>query len=281
MRRCAVIFICALTAVWAVSARVLELPQLPDDLRSSVERAGYLLVHYWDAMDWRDTTLTHDDKFMEQASADFYSVFHIVDSITASKAASVMLEGASADIVAYKKIADISRTYLLDPESPIADDEVFLVVADRLLADERLNDTDLLRIADAKRMAMLNRKGHRATDFEYIDRDGRVATLYDALLLHPSNILMFYDPDCHICAEIEQQLMVADLGDTGVIMISPFGEQDGLWAQHAATLPADWIVGRPVADDFEDEDIYELRSIPTLLVIDNNGIVQSKDKLEF
>ena len=192
-----------------------------------------------------------------------------------------MLAGASADPYAYKKVADIARIYLFEPESPIADDENYLVVADRLLADGKLSNTDLLRIADSKQMAMLNRVGHKAADFEYVDRDGNVSNLFEALKLHPKNIVMFYDPDCHVCAELEEQLMTSVLGDTGVVMISPYGEQDGLWAEHAATMPANWIVGRPTNEDFEDEDIYELRTTPTVLVIDNHGVVLSKWKLEF
>ncbi len=270
-----------LVSLLAMMARDLVLPSVPDGLRTPVERARYVLEHYWDAMDWRDTTLTRDDMFMEQASANFYSIFHVVDSVEASKAAAIMLAGASVDPYAYKKVADIAKIYLFEPESPIADDENYFVVADRLLADGKLPNSDLLRIADSKRLAMMNRVGHKAADFEYVDRDGNISNLYEALKSHPKNILMFYDPDCHVCAELEERLMETLPDDTGVVMISPYGEQDGLWAEHAATMPANWIVGRPTNEDFEDEDIYELRTTPTVLMIDNHGVVLSKGKLEF
>lgn len=274
MKRISVILMLCGAAM--LSARELQLPVLPGDIVEPQERARYLLEHYWDNLDWRDTTLTLDDRFMEQAAADYYSVFNLVDSVTASAAVGTMLDAASADSRAYKKIADISRIYLFDPESPVADDEVFLVVADRLLADGKLPESDLLRIADARRMAMLNRVGSTATDFVYVDRDGNTATLHDALSRHSRNLLIFYDPDCHVCAELEEHLMSNLPGDTGVVMISPYGEQDGLWAQHAATMPADWIVGRPVSEDFEDEEIYDLRTIPTVLVLDGDAKVLSK-----
>lgn len=274
MKRISVILMLCGAAM--LSARELQLPALPGDIVEPQERARYLLEHYWDNLDWRDTTLTLDDRFMEQAAADYYSVFNLVDSVSASAAVGTMLDAASADSRAYKKIADISRIYLFDPESPVADDEVFLVVADRLLADGKLPESDLLRIADARRMAMLNRVGSTATDFVYVDRDGNTATLHDALARHSRNLLIFYDPDCHVCAELEEYLMSNLPGDTGVVMISPYGEQDGLWAQHAATMPADWIVGRPVSEDFEDEEIYDLRTIPTVLVLDGDAKVLSK-----
>ena len=155
MKRVTICLSMVLVGLLAMAARDLDLPVGPDNLRTPVERARYVLEHYWDAMDWRDTTLTRDDMFMEQASADFYSIFHVVDSVEASKAAAIMLAGASADPYAYKKVADIARIYLFEPESPIADDENYLVVADRLLADGKLSNTDLLRIADSKQMAML------------------------------------------------------------------------------------------------------------------------------
>ncbi len=88
---------------------------------------------------------------------------------------------------------------------------------------------------------------------------------------------MFYDPDCHDCMDFERHLADAGLKDTGVIMISPYGEQDGLWARHAATMPAEWIVGLPVDEEFEDEEIYDLRAIPTVLLLDREATVIAKN----
>lgn len=281
MKKAIIAFNLVLVSILAMTARDFGLPVVPDDLKTPNERARYVLEHYWDAMDWRDTTLTYNDKFMEQLASDFYSVFHVVDSVAASEAVAIMLAGASSDPYAYKKVADIARIYLYNSESPIADDENYLVVADRLLADGKLSDADLLRVADSKRMAMMNRVGHKASDFEYVDRKGNISTLYEALKRHPQNILIFYDPDCHVCAELEERLMAMELGDMGVVMISPYGEQDGLWSEHASTMPVGWIVGRPTNEDFEDEEIYELRMTPTILIIDNHAMVLSKGKLQF
>lgn len=276
MKKLIVVLASYILTMVPVVARDMALPVVPDSLRTPTERAAYVADHFWDSMDWRDTTFTCDDEFLEQSAANFYSVVNLLDSLPASKAIGSMLDAASVDMTAYRKIADISRSYLFDPESQVADDETYLALADRLIADGKLGNTDMLRIADAKRMAMLNRVGCPSTDFEYVDREGHRSTLSEALQRHPENILVFYDPDCHVCAELEERLMSADLGDTGVIMISPYGEQDGLWAQHAATMPTGWIVGRPVSDDFEDDELYDLRSTPTVLIIDSRGIVISK-----
>lgn len=271
-----VVMACAAVTVIA-AARDLPLPEVPDSLRDPRQRAEYVIDRYWDAMDWRDTVLTRDDRFMEQCAADFYAVTQHTDSVTASAAVKKMLDGASADPEAYRRIAEISQVYLFEPESPVADDELFLAVADRLMADRRLGEADMLRLADAHRAAVLNRVGRRASDFEFVGRDGLRSSLYDAVKTNSRTIVMFYDPDCHDCMDFERHLADAGLKDTGVIMISPYGEQDGLWARHAATMPAEWIVGLPVDEEFEDEEIYDLRAIPTVLLLDREATVIAKN----
>lgn len=271
-----VVMACAAVTVIA-AARDLPLPEVPDSLRDPRQRAEYVIDRYWDAMDWRDTVLTRDDRFMEQCAADFYAVTQHTDSVTASAAVKKMLDGASADPEAYRRIAEISQVYLFEPESPVADDELFLAVADRLMADRRLGEADMLRLADAHRAAVLNRVGRRASDFEFVGSDGLRSSLYDAVKTNSRTIVMFYDPDCHDCMDFERHLADAGLKDTGVIMISPYGEQDGLWARHAATMPAEWIVGLPVDEEFEDEEIYDLRAIPTVLLLDREATVIAKN----
>ncbi len=270
-----VVMACAAVTVIA-AARDLPLPEVPDSLRDPRQRAEYVIDRYWDAMDWRDTVLTRDDRFMEQCAADFYAVTQHTDSVTASAAVKKMLDGASADPEAYRRIAEISQAYLFEPESPVADDELFLAVADRLMADRLLGEADMLRLADAHRAAVLNRVG-RASDFEFVGSDGLRSSLYDAVKTNSRTIVMFYDPDCHDCMDFERHLADAGLKDTGVIMISPYGEQDGLWARHAATMPAEWIVGLPVDEEFEDEEIYDLRAIPTVLLLDREATVIAKN----
>ena len=210
-----VVMACAAVTVIA-AARDLPLPEVPDSLRDPRQRAEYVIDRYWDAMDWRDTVLTRDDRFMEQCAADFYAVAQHTDSVTASAAVKKMLDGASADPEAYRRIAEISQVYLFEPESPVADDELFLAVADRLMADRRLGEADMLRLADAHRAAVLNRVGRRASDFEFVGRDGLRSSLYDAVKTNSRTIVMFYDPDCHDCMDFERHLADAGLKDTGV-----------------------------------------------------------------
>lgn len=270
-------FLTAILMGVAAFAHELPLPSVPDTIRVPRERAAYILLHFWDAMDWRDTTLTADNQFMEQNAANFYSLFPHTDSISASAAVEVMLRGASADMRGYNKVAEIAALYLNDPYSPMMDDESYAIVADRLLADSLLGEADMLRLEDAHRSLMRNRKGTKATDFDIITREGKRLTLSEAASRSPRSLLIFYDPDCHDCTMLEQRLADSPLKDTGVIMVSLFGAQDEQWRSHAATMPDGWIVAYTADEDFGDSELYDIPITPTVYLLDRNAIILAKN----
>ncbi|MDE6703267.1 MAG: DUF5106 domain-containing protein [Muribaculaceae bacterium] len=276
MKKIYAFFILLAACVTALAQKELPLPDVPSDLTVPRLRAEYILDRFWDAMDWRDTTLTRDAEFMEQNAANFYNLFQFTDSAGVARAARRMLDGAKTDRRAYRDVAEIAELYLFEPESPVVDEESFIVVADLLLGDDMLDESDRLRIEDARAAAMLNRVGHAAADFEMITREGDHIMLSEVAKRHPVNILMFYDPDCHDCGELERFLADSELGDAGIIMVSPYGEQDGLWARHAATMPERWIVARPVSEEFDDEGLYDIRLTPTVYLLDSSATVLAK-----
>lgn len=258
----------------------LPLPTVPSELRQPSERAAYVMQHFWDEMDWKDASLTGDAEFMEQNSSNFYSLFSLTDSVSASDAVKRMLDGASADKKAYDRVAEIARLYLYESDSPVADDEAYLVVIDRLIMDKRLDEAELLRLEDMHQTLMRNRVGRRATDFEFIDREGCKGSLSEEVAKNKYTLLMFYDPDCHDCAELERHLSASSLLDgkgVGILMVSPYGEQDGLWLEHARTMPAGWAVARTANDGFESDELYDIRITPTVYLLDRSGKVVAKN----
>ncbi len=65
--------VCVLQST-AQSVRELPLPTVPDSLTVPMQRADYILEHFWDAMDWSDTVLSRDTTFMEQHISNYISV---------------------------------------------------------------------------------------------------------------------------------------------------------------------------------------------------------------
>lgn len=84
------------------------------------------------------------------------------------------------------------------------DESLYIYVLEAVLEAPFLDEVSKIRPAHLLELALKNRVGEPATDFTYTLVDGKKGTLYhtkaDCLLL------FFYNPDCHACKEITDQL---------------------------------------------------------------------------
>lgn len=165
---------------------------------------------------------------------------------------------------------------LYEVDSQSVDDEAFLVLSGRLLESGVLGYGDSLGLAECRRGAMLNMTGRKITDFTITLRDGGEARVSDCVKGSGFTVLMFYDPDCHLCAEAEKAMQRHLPVDVGVVMVCPFPEFADMWAAHATALPQEWTVGIAV-DDIEGEGLYEFRYIPSIMLVDSEGRIVAKN----
>lgn len=261
----------------------LPLPEVPSSMTDTLKRIEFVLLHFWDEMDWRNGSLIGSDAFMEQNLVNFYSVAAVADSAVAAKAFSAMLAGAAVNPVAVDRIADITGRYLYTPDSPMYDAELFAVAIDALLPVVRMPDHR--EILEARhREIMRNRVGGRATDFRLRLRDGREASLYGLLSGADTTLLMFYSPDCEVCAATERLLRDDEAvaravgeGRLRIVAVDPFGTDYGRWKENADSLPQTWTVGRTADTSLDENDVYVIRSTPALYLLDGSGKVLRKD----
>ena len=53
----------------------LPLPVVPAMLTQPVDRVIYIIDHFWDGLDFADTTMSRDTRLIEQSFADYTSLF--------------------------------------------------------------------------------------------------------------------------------------------------------------------------------------------------------------
>ena len=231
----------------SVTARAgeLVLPAIPPTLTESRARAAYLLGHYWDNLDFSDTSLSLDTAFMEQNFANFVSLFPLAGADDVRDACETLLGRASADKASSLFLLGIAEKYLLE-------------------------------------CARKNRPGTLAADFGYTTPDGRRHTLRRSCRPGAATMLIFYDPDCASCKEILAAIsaddrMAGDIraGRLYVIAVYP-GEDRELWERTVSSMPAGWTVG--LADSgIEERGLYVLPVLPVIYILDEDGTVLAKD----
>ncbi len=261
----------------------LPLPQVPATLRTPPERAAYIVRHFWDALDFADTLRSHDREFMEQNFANCLSLFPIADTTALAPAVAALVGRAQSDAEALSLLAETAEKYLYEQDSPLFNEEYYLLFADAL-ATAPLHDYERLRI-EAQRTAMRkNRVGTTAADFSFETPDGRLLRLSEAAQGR-ALLLLFYDPDCDHCMQTIAELAASEplnealsRGCMAVVAVyAGFGSRDrAAWLRTLDRLPAAWTAGFDGGTIYT-RDLYVLRNLPALYLLDASGRVLLKD----
>ena len=281
------IILTALSAPIAASSQEigeLALPQVPATLRTPPARAAYIIGHFWDALDFADTLRSHDVRFMEQNFANYVSLFPIADTAALAPAVATLVGRAQSDAGALSLLAETAEKYLYEQDSPLFNEEYYLLFADAF-AEAPLRDYERIRI-EARRTAMRkNRVGTIAADFVFETVAGGRMRLSEAVGAHHRTLLLFYDPECAHCMETVSELSSMEalneaLADGGMCVVAVYSGMDVMsrvtWRRTLDRLPSAWIVGYDDGTVYT-EDLYVLRSLPALYLLDSSGRVLLKD----
>ena len=262
----------------------LPLPVVPPEIQDSREKLRYVLTHYWDAMNWRDTALVNSEEFMEQSMVNYFAILAKADSLVGADGVNRMIASASVNPSALAKVVEISSRYLYEPESPMYDAEGYAMLLDQLILDPTNAGIPRETLEARHAQIMKNRVGRKAADFAFVDREGRRMTLREAVGGTEETIVMFYDPDCNVCEATERYLASSEKlnrligeGRLRIVAIDPFDTDPGRWKAHADSLPRNWTVGRSPGARIDSEEIYVIRATPALYLLDSGMTVRIKD----
>lgn len=258
----------------------LPLPEVPSSLTTPEERAAYILAHFWDGMDFRDTLRSHDTAFMEQGFVNFLSLFPHVRNETLPTCIGKFLERVVADSVTLRTVNDLAEHYLDDPNSPMRNEEYYILYLEELLRLPELPEHYRTRSAYRLETAGKNRPGTVATDFSYTDRDGNRRTLHGTR--GKRLLLLFYDPACSHCSEILDEIHDSPL-ITGLVagkelsVLAVYTEGDRkLWNETKASMPKEWSVAIDESRIVE-RNLYSLPAMPVIYLLDGDKTVLLKD----
>lgn len=266
------------------AGRVLPMPVVPAQIQDSREKLRYVLTHYWDAMNWRDTALVNSEEFMEQSMVNYFAILAKADSLVGADGVNRMIASASINPSALAKVVEISSRYLYEPESPMYDAEGYAMLLDQLILDPTNAGVPLETLEARHAQIMKNRVGRKAADFAFVDREGRRMTLREAVAGTEETIVMFYDPDCNVCEATERYLASSEKlnrligeGRLRIVAIDPFDSDTERWKAHADSLPRNWTVGRSPGGRIDSEEIYVIRATPAIYLLDSAMTVRIKD----
>lgn len=258
----------------------LPLPEIPAALRDPRQRAAYLVAHFWDALDFRDTRRTRDEAFMEQQFVDWIALFPHADTSALFPAVADLLDRAEPASDLWFSLTGLAEKYLYDPNSPMLDEAAYTLFLRAVLATPGLDDACRIRPRAQLAEIALNRPGTLAPDFAWLRPDGSTGSLHDVRA--DRLLLFFYDAECAQCAAeidwLEHDPAIAAQCAAGRLAIAAIcvdGTPEA-WRRKLPTLSDRWIIGYAAGDRYP-EGRYVLRAVPSFYLLDADKRVLLKD----
>lgn len=261
--------------------RGFQLPEVPVILTTQEQRMAYVVEHYWDHFDFRDTAYIHLPDITEQAAVDFMDLLQRVPQDEALSALATLAGKAAVEPRMMSHIWEILYRYWHDPNSPMKNEDMFILLCRGVEQTPEVAGYLRDRAAYLRNLAEKNRQGMVAADFVYTLESGKQGRLHQVKAEY--TLVFFYNPDCETCAEIKgmmrQSQLLKELAANGrmkVLTLYP-DEDVALWKEHLPEMADAWINGYDKGQVLTLEQRYDLSSIPSFYLLDKNKKVVLKD----
>ncbi len=256
-------------------------PVIPLMLSSPDQKTGFLLEHYWDNFDFKDTSQLKDITMQEQTFANFLGIITQVSPQKASHGIKILMNRAEISQNTSLFFYKTAEKYLYHPNSPLRNDSLYEKFLELACASMVIDSVSKFRFQKQYGISQRNKPGHKATDFDFTFKNGAASTLYHikaGLLL-----LYFYNPECAECKVIRSKLtqskLILQLESKGLLRIlSVYTDKElNLWENHYSELPGSWINGYDKGTVIQQKELYDLKAIPSLYLLGGDKTVLLRD----
>lgn len=277
------------------SVREFPSAQIPGMVTDPTERLGYMADHLWDGFfDASDVWLndsTHingveKDKLEEQMA--IYAT--LLANIPIEKAKSSIsglfdkvVENEKRDTASdvLSKMSAMVTKYFYEPNSPLRNEDIYLPYVQKLATCEMVSEGMRQAYGYDAKMCALNSVGTLAADFAFTTLEGKKMSLYGIKSAY--TILFFSNPGCQACKDIIDGLdsnpKITDLLKGGILAIANIYIDRELneWRKYAGIYPKEWYNGYDHNYIIRTDQIYNVRAIPSVYLLDKDKRVILKD----
>ncbi len=269
------------------TAEPYPMVKIPENIQEPLQRAKYVLEHFFDR--WPAETLEQlvDPAAMEQGLVDYLAVY------SSMPAGSVSQEDLlrPLKVMRGKALSEALRLYtkyLYESGSPLKNHTFYIQALQWATTSPQVEYVDQVVYKDMLSLVSQNQVGKPATDFAitlaqpaaegYTFAD---TTLY--ALRDKPKVVIFYTPGCdrctHLLAEVshDQILQRATEGGKAEILYVSLVYERSEWEKGLADLPP---FGTPAFNGdlrLLEESLYDLAVTPVIYVISFDGIVLQRD----
>ncbi len=263
--------------------RVFVPALIPSAITSPEERRIYMCEHYWDRVNLADSTLFAEIDTMQMVEAFMGWVGNYMDPNDGRYVAKFM-EKAAKYPHSLRYFSMLAEKVLYDPNSPLRSDELYIPVLQAQVESEWLDKYEKLSPQYNLDLALKNRIGRPANDFRYTMGSGRSGTLYGIKAKY--TLIFFNNPGCTMCKTIREAIcaspLLTEMIDNGTIKVLALYPDELLdeWQAYREHIPSKWINSYDKGTVIRNKNLYDLKAIPALYLLDAEKRVLIKDSTE-
>jgi hypothetical protein len=265
----------------AQPAKQFSLPAIPMMIVDPQTRANYMAGQYWDNFDFNDTTYINKPDITEQAFVDYIDVLRYTEFTVMISSVNLLVERAlvNEDMLTY--FMDLFEKYLYDPNSPMRNEEIYIAALEYIIDSPQIDEINKIRPRFQFEQLNKNRPGQIALDFVYTLANGKRERLHQ--IKSDFLIIFFNNPGCQACMSIQHGLenspVILRMQEIGKLKIfAMYVDQEiDEWQKYRSAIPIHWINGYDASFAIRDEQLYDLRAIPNLYLLDKDKRVILKD----
>jgi hypothetical protein len=266
--------------------QLFRLPEIPNEITDPQERAGYLAEHYWDYLNFTDTSLIRKLNIIEPIFADYIGVLPHATYSEACKGIRKVMTQVTVNPPLFIYFTRLADKYLYDVDSPVRNDEFYIPFLKSIIESKIVDESHKIRFCYQLSMVLKNRPDSIATDFIYMLASGKRTFL--SKIGSEYTLLFFNNPDCGLCGDVREKIIASqvlsnlqhpkDYRLKKLAILSIYTEDDfGLWKSHLWKSPSDWICGYDKQMNIRNRGLYDLRKIPALYLLNREKRVLLKN----
>lgn len=235
---------------------------------------------FWDSFDFSNNSYVNNPALLKQPTLIFLQLLQEFPEESETSLDILIDKVLEADSIIIQYMVDeLFEKYLYQPDSPIRNDANYLSILEQLIKSRRISDLNKTRFIYQQQLIRQNLVGLIANNFDFTTIDNQQGELMsiDAEYL----ILFFNNPECSGCKDIISFLNGSDLINEAIDteklkILSIYSDNNkDLWKK--TVYPYKWLNAMDLSQTIYKENLYDLRAIPSLYLLNAEKRVLIKD----
>ncbi len=272
--------------------------QIPTMINGQQEALEYMAVNYWNGITDQSREYPSDSVLVsgvrksdvEQKFADWTAIMEYAGYKVWPKAVAnlydrmLACEKKDTSSQVLETFADLFQKYYFDPNSPMRNEDVYHHFVVRYASYDGIDEVMKGKYEREARLTGLNSVGTKAADFRFSDRRGKMTDLYD--IKAEMTLLFFSNPGCEACMQIinvlrDEPVIASKIAEGRLAVVNVYIDEDiQAWRSYMPIYPEEWYNGFDPDFVIRTDNLYNVRAIPSLYLLDAEKRVILKDAPE-